>query len=272
MAVRIMVPLDGSGLSETAIPFACDLASFTGGIVRLVRVHTSGEADRAQQDAEREYLAEFARDLEYGRFIDAVHLLGGNPAPSLNDYINNEEIDVVVMATHGRAGMSRAISGSVADELVRIAQVPIVMLRPDDESFDYPIRHHFSHIIIPVDGTKSSETMVDVAIALFGTAPRFTLVEVMSPPEHLREFVDSLRARGINIDYVVLEGLNVADAVREYAARENADLIAMITSGRAGWKRWLMGSVGAELIHKAPVPLMLLRNRKLDPASLVEAE
>lgn len=298
MAARIMVPLDGSRLSETAIPYACDLALHAGGVIRLVRVHsavdpefgdahymTCIELERERRQAEEEYLAQFTNDLEFGSFIEATHVLGGAPAQSLNDYINNEDIDVVVMATHGRAGLSRAMYGSVADELVRRSRVPVILLRPDDEGFGNPLRHQFRHVAIPVDGTRSSELMVDIAISLLGTTPRYTLLEIVPPAmpvgladtapmpvafnqdemvktatNTLQRFAESLRHRGLNVDYLVMEQPDVAGAVCDYAVREHVDVIAMVTAGRGGWRRWLLGSVGTALIHKSPVPVMLLKN------------
>lgn len=60
----------------------------------------------------------------------------GDPAQELADLVEEEDVDAVVMATHGRSGLSRALLGSVADRLLRMVVVPVVMVRPHDVGTD----------------------------------------------------------------------------------------------------------------------------------------
>ena len=283
MAIRIMVPVDGSELSESALPYAVELARQIDGRIHIVRVHevigmeafagvdyvACVQNDPELREIERKYLARIQSDPAIMPFVEKSVLLGGLTVAALCDYARHEKIDMVIMATHGRGGISRAIVGSVADDVMRRIKVPVVLLRPEDEKFAMPIQHQLRHVLVPVDGTES-QFMVDVAISLLGHHVRYTLFEIISPAsgvsaqsalavkQTLEGFTRSLQRRGVDAQQVVLARPNVAKAICEFAAAEQVDLIAMATAGRGGWRRWLEGSVGASLMHDSPVPIMLL--------------
>jgi len=75
-------------------------------------------------------------------------VLKGNPAESLADYASKNKVDLIVIATHGRSGVSRWVWGSVADRLLRSACVPVLMVRAPGcfpgprESFETPPKDH----------------------------------------------------------------------------------------------------------------------------------
>lgn len=69
------------------------------------------------------------RRLADAGFDVALVVRFGDPAQELADLVDEEGIDAVVMATHGRSGLSRAVMGSVAERLLRMVRVPVVMVR-----------------------------------------------------------------------------------------------------------------------------------------------
>ncbi|HSH46903.1 MAG TPA: universal stress protein, partial [Longimicrobiales bacterium] len=148
MPASIMVPLDGSRFAEHALPYALGVARRTGAELSLALVHTPVDVLNAsyplaeeihRQDAEaRKTNAAYLEAL-----VDAVGSTGVNvrPAPlygpvaaSLNRYVVEEGIDLVVMTTHGRGGLERAWLGSTADRLLRITPAPVLLVRPSEES------------------------------------------------------------------------------------------------------------------------------------------
>jgi nucleotide-binding universal stress UspA family protein len=72
---------------------------------------------------------------EAGYDVD-VAVRFGDPAQELADCVEEGDIDAVVMATHGRSGISRAVLGSVAERLLRMVIVPVIMVRPHDDTPD----------------------------------------------------------------------------------------------------------------------------------------
>ena len=137
MMQRIMVPLDGSTFSESALSTAFRLARRHGSTVHLVRVHepkipVAGPEGPPLYDPvlERELEEKGRRYLEVMRAWtngdDRAHAitayLYGPVTECLTTYVRNEAIDLVVMTTHARGGVSRALLGSVADGLVRLPE------------------------------------------------------------------------------------------------------------------------------------------------------
>ena len=143
---RLLVPLDGSPLAEEALPEALKLAQATGASVSLVRVqpwlsamlYADGEnsgyaSDVAAwetdvEEAAQQYLAEVKQRLPAAIHPEAV-VLRGDASLMLDEYAKQHDIDLVVMSTHGRSGLRRAVLGSVAERLVR-AGLPAILVRP----------------------------------------------------------------------------------------------------------------------------------------------
>lgn len=137
---HILVPLDGSALSETALPVATELASDASAKVSLVRVvpfaartypYTMPEAYLPQIDQEvekgaKEYVQRQKSSL--GGAVEAF-ALRGPVAETLIDFVDKESVDVVVMTTHARGGLARAALGSVADRVLQ-GSAPVLLLRP----------------------------------------------------------------------------------------------------------------------------------------------
>jgi nucleotide-binding universal stress UspA family protein len=141
---RVIVPLDGSALAKQALPAAIMLANDLGVPIHLVRVidtdpvRATVEAGilagaayaRAQDELRRQAEAELDRQVLALRNQDiaaSAEIRAGLPALELLDAI--APTDLVVMTTHGRAGLSRWLLGSVAEKIVREAAAPVMLVR-----------------------------------------------------------------------------------------------------------------------------------------------
>ncbi len=147
MYKKIMVPLDGSELAECVLPHAETIVKGCGvSEVILVRVaeqfqRASGFAEFSYSEEEirginleRQKLAEDYLSQVVGRLKwDGVNLksevLSGKAAECLADYATSNDVDLIIIATHGRSGISRWVWGSVADRLLRSACVPVLIVR-----------------------------------------------------------------------------------------------------------------------------------------------
>jgi nucleotide-binding universal stress UspA family protein len=107
---EVVVPLDGSETGARALPFAHAFAGRTGAEVVVVHV---GDAPHPEVRA----------DVE----------LSGRPAETLIGFANAEPGRVLCLSSHGRGGLRRALLGSVAEEVVRSAAVPVVVIGPEVE-------------------------------------------------------------------------------------------------------------------------------------------
>ena len=146
MYARIVVPLDGSHLAERALPPAEEFSRLTGAPLHLVRavdpthlpiraygVHAMAIEGGvpgllfAEERAARNYLDRMAARLGERGLPATTELLTGYAPRELVGMARAG--DLVVMATHGRGGLTRWFLGSVAEEVVRRAPVPVLLIR-----------------------------------------------------------------------------------------------------------------------------------------------
>ena len=150
---RVLTCLDGSNLAEQILPYAAETATRFGGTLVLLRVVTvegtisaaavpeaigygyTGEVmmteiDMIERDA-RTYLEGVAAQLQ-GEVVNVVlETLHGTPVGQMIvDYANENKVDLITMATHGRSGVRRAVLGSVADHVLRESHLPVLLIRP----------------------------------------------------------------------------------------------------------------------------------------------
>jgi nucleotide-binding universal stress UspA family protein len=150
MYKKILVPLDGSKLAECVLPHVesiakgCGVQSIT--FVRVAepaRISASAEeagfySSKAWQQMEsdsravaRRYIDQLGSRIKYdGINVQAEVLTDGRAGDLIADYATKNKFDLIVIATHGRSGISRWVWGSVADKILRSACVPVLTVRP----------------------------------------------------------------------------------------------------------------------------------------------
>jgi nucleotide-binding universal stress UspA family protein len=126
MYQRIMVPLDGSELAQTALAHALAMCKAFGATLVLLHVR---DARQGSPEAARRYL-DFLRQ-EHARNGIAIELAvrEGPVAEAIIAAADAERIDVIAMATHGRSGLQRVVYGSVAEQVLRSSAKPVLLVR-----------------------------------------------------------------------------------------------------------------------------------------------
>jgi len=129
---KIVVTVDGSDLSETALPVAKEWATRLDRPVEVVQVlDPNGLAVDGSDVSETSYVARTARDLHAPGPPDFEVLHGGDPADAIVDHARSG-VQMIVMATHGRGGLARAVLGSVAMRVVHHATCPVLVVPAAD--------------------------------------------------------------------------------------------------------------------------------------------
>jgi len=129
---KILLPLDGSQCSLAAIPLARELAGQLHAQVILVTVGNLPES-AAMAAEEKGQLSTMLANIAAENGLDAnfrIELAGDAPGAILQ-VAEDEGADLIVMATHGRSGLSELAQGSVAQAVVRDGRRPVVLVRPD---------------------------------------------------------------------------------------------------------------------------------------------
>jgi nucleotide-binding universal stress UspA family protein len=144
---KILVPLDGSMLAETALPAACDLADKDGATISLVRAAEAHalpgtNAIDAQVTAVREaeeYLAAVVTRLaDTGVRRVETHVWYGPAAAAIVEAAAVQKASLIVMSSHGRSGLGRLVLGSVAEKVLRGTTTPILIVRAESAPVDVP--------------------------------------------------------------------------------------------------------------------------------------
>jgi nucleotide-binding universal stress UspA family protein len=149
MISHILVPLDGSELGEGVLPYAKDLGSrlhakvhflqvFEGEMPDLGEARSDGRVaiEAAAEQTEREekaagnYLSQLVSNWRAEGIDAGCTVVEGAPAVKIIETAHSLGADLIAMSTHGRSGLARLVSGSVADEVVREAGIPVLLVKP----------------------------------------------------------------------------------------------------------------------------------------------
>jgi len=284
MIQNILVPLDGSPVSEAALPYAVALAGRTGARLTLMRAAHIGPfaADkgpaqsRAVSEAEA-YLDVCAADLRARDCLVETGVPYGSAAEWVVEEATLRHADLIVMATHDRVGPDRWVHGSVAETVVSRAPVPVMLVRAADGA--RPVEHfdwRQPTLLVPLDGSELAEAVLPAAAALARSLNgRVVLIFVATETglgsqdpgaqDYLDAHLDRLARVGVPVASIVRTGkpaMEIAQAARE----QNAALVLMATHGRTGLARSVSGSVAGEVVHCSPSPVMLIRPAGIRPA------
>ena len=263
MFQHLVVPIDGSAASWSAVPIAARMAATVDGSLSVVSV-VDRLADISPARAELENGLATLGSLPVEPQIQV--LANDVVAKAIADHVEELSGATVVMSSHGH-GRSAAVLGSTTDELLRRLFGPIVVIGPHVEAAG-PLDGAY---VVPLDGSPASEKIVPIAEAWaieFGAVP--WLVEVISPSVNVTADVfesayparvaAGLRERpGHEVEFEVLHGDKPSRSIVDFASRNSASLIFATTHGRTGLDRLRLGSVAAELVRHATCPVVLYR-------------
>jgi nucleotide-binding universal stress UspA family protein len=144
---RVLVPLDGSPLAETAVSWATELAGSHATLVllraaealTLPGVDPSPAQIQVVREAE-DYLAALAARLrEQGVEKVETGVWYGPAAPVIVEAASRRKADLIVMSTHGRSGLGRLVMGSVAESVLRGTTTPILLVRAEGAPVEAPL-------------------------------------------------------------------------------------------------------------------------------------
>ena len=306
MYKKMLVPVDGSELAEAVIPYSKELAGRLD--LDLVFLHVYRPAESEFLPIHRAYverLAEIARRQSQevqqrtgiqpgGKAVEARgEVAVGYPAEEILNYADENDIDLILMATHGRSGITRWAIGSVADAVVSVSKVPVWLVRagiPEEIVYD---KWPTTTMLVPLDGSELAESvlphvealakqrgaeLVDVVlvrICEFPIIPSYYIYDAILMPKIVQEMEAKYRREaeqylagvekrlkdvGLRVRSEVLVG-SPADTIVDFANTNPFNIIVMATHGRSASTRWVMGSVTDRVVHGVSSPVLIVRPR-----------
>jgi nucleotide-binding universal stress UspA family protein len=301
---KMLVALDTSELSAASFPYAKELAARLNLSVILLHVHSPeerGVISRLQADIDHKAEIVKRQSEEVQKKIGVeprdkvIQVQGevalGSPDEEILRCAKENDVDLILMATHGRSGIRRLALGSVAEKVLRASNVPVWLVRPGTPEEVVYDRWPGRTMLVPLDGSALAEAVlphVEVLSQQQGTdTVDVILLRVYSRPvpppvneyttasldeymqmetarrketaeEYLAQTENKLRDKGLVVRSEVLEG-RPADEIIGYANANPCNLIVMSTHARSGLHQAIRGSVAAKVLQKADSPIVLVK-------------
>jgi nucleotide-binding universal stress UspA family protein len=193
---RILVPLDGSSLAERAIPHAEQFARIFGSSIILLQVldpttfhenpnpvdPLSWQIRKAEADIYMHGIATRVREDLFGNALDSKHpqsrekdegidrvtysIQEGRTAENIVNYAHAENIDLLVISTHGSGGLSRWNISSVTQKVINLIYLPVLIIRAYNQPEIEDARVRYRRILLPIDSSRRAECSLSAGIAL----------------------------------------------------------------------------------------------------------
>ncbi|HWN08306.1 MAG TPA: universal stress protein [Pyrinomonadaceae bacterium] len=300
---NILFPTDFTPHARAALKYAAAFARSGGGRVVLFSVQSGSVPpnlltlpERVFVDQENHWLLQLrteVRDLLADPLFDGLEvepvIVAGEPAPEIAKAVRDYDIDLVTVVTHGRKGLSRALWGSTAEEIIAEAVCPVLTIRPPQHDF---VEHkggrseiRLNRVLLSTNFRPSSVAATQVATqlanqtgaelhAVYVIADYLDQISVMFPEtglsalSRLRTYVQERmgqlsRDDGARAISHIAEGRPYAEIVR-IAAEKEADLVVIGTNVHASLFGGtpVLGSEIERVVRNAPCPVLCVPSAK----------
>lgn len=299
MIHHILVPLDGSELAECVLPHLTAIAPVTGARVTLINVlertpSRNGNASLIdplgwymQKQESQSYLDRIAQKLQKSDLQVEQAILEGNPAEALIEFARNNAVDLLVLSTHGRTGISEWNVSSVVQKILLRSYKSILLVRaytsrPADEV-------QYKRLFLAIDGSVRGEYILPFAMSLaqshqssviLGTViqrpqaiQRFPLSEEdaawiqqfternqQDASRYLEQLATQFSLKGLSAESNIAVSDNAMGSLHDMVDDSGADLVMIAAHGYSGERRWPYGSFASSLIAYGRTPLMILQD------------
>jgi nucleotide-binding universal stress UspA family protein len=293
MFKNILVPLDGSKLSEASLAAAAVLAGTLKSPVTLLHIieqdapaEVHKEHHLTKPDEADAYLKEVAARAfpEKVKVTTHVHTAPvADVAKSIVEHAATEfKPDLIVTCTHGRTGVRDVLFGSIAQQVVAHGTTPLLLIKPDSPRFK------LEKILVPLDPDSAHDDSLPLAeslaksfnarLILLSVIPTFSTltgeqaaasnlmpattqafldIKEENANKDLQEHVEALQKKGINAYAEVARG-DPASTILKTAEQSEADLIILSTHGKAGIGAFWARSVAPKVAQRTRFPLLLI--------------
>jgi nucleotide-binding universal stress UspA family protein len=289
MYARIVVPLDGSELSERVLPYVKHLATVFGASVELVKAI---ETEDIPEDVVTEIRQEGTSHLEHiaatfpEQLTTSCTVESGHAAEVILHAADAQDGTLIVMATHGYSGLQRWLLGSTAHKVVQAANSPVLLIPTGTTGNSGEELVTFDKFIVPLDGSTLAELILPYVVTLCKALdmemilvraynPRFPGATIRmhevsqivhdAAENYVTEKARQLKNEGVKqVSCQVLRGIP-AEQITDFALATPKSLTAMCTHGKHGVGRWVLGSVTDAVIHSSQEPVLVFRAPGTNP-------
>jgi nucleotide-binding universal stress UspA family protein len=291
---HLLLPLDGSSLAECALPHAVAFAHAFNVKVTLLRVlpaHPHGvpvdmvvwQLQKAEAEA---YLERISMRLQAAGVAAEGIVAEGQPANAIIECARRNQVDLVVLCSHGASGLADWHIGGVAQKVLFRSYLSSLLIRAHQPIQVGGADLRYQRILAPLDGSRRAECVLPFATSLARChGAQLLLAHVFRRPEmprqlptpsedqeladrlvahnraYMTEYFEQLKSRlPVDTEVRLLESDDVAAALHELALSEQVDLVVMSAHGHVGGNRWPYGSVATNFIVYGATSLLLIQD------------
>ena len=279
----ILLPFDGSDGAAEALHHTAEIAHWADATIHVLFVaDTTRDSVTVVETEVVDALVQEGEDIveEAEKTLNTLgvdydsDVVQGHPAPTIVEYAEQYEYDVIVMPTHGREGVSRYLLGSVTEKVVRLSSIPVLTARMQpDEQLVFP----YGTVLLPTDGSAgashAAEHGLSLAAALDATVHVLSVVDETSLGLDVRstisgqereqaatdavdDLVSEAETHGVSNSVRHVEHGSPIEAILDTIDSNDIHAVVMGTTGRRGSDRILLGSVAEKTVRSAPVPVI----------------
>lgn len=313
MINHLLVPLDGSSLAECVLPHVIALAPVSNARVTLLHVmqqpqgsHGTDAVDPIdwhlqKQNSER-YLDQIATQLNNSGILGVERvILEGNPANMVIDFARANNVDLIVLSTHGQSGLSGWNVSSVVQKILLRSYKSVLLVRAYVAVSPSVTKIRYKRLFVGMDGSPRSEFVLPFAIGLAKFHKSQLILEtVIERPQSIQRFplskedeelintfveknqqaasryLEQILAQFTHKDVKLKAHVSIGDhaiaVLHDLAEEANPDLVLLAAHGSSGEKRWPYGSVTTSFIAYGNTSLLILQDLPEAEIHLTRAE
>ena len=309
MFEKILLPLDGSALAELSIPHAIEFARIFNSKILILHVLESEASKTCIEHNEplnwqlhkaktEVYLHKIANQIRSSLNLpeledesDAeervtVTILEGKVAEGIVDFAHKEDIDLLVISSHGFSGLSRWNLNSVTTKVVNLIYKPVLIIRGYTLDGVDPIHPRYERILMPIDCSRRSECSLNAGSTIAKNFQSHTvLTSVIKPPEisavdpynqelqllneqfmdlsrkTVQRYMEELSQRfGVENEIRIIEHHSIVQAIINLANEEKIDLLIFCAHGHTGELSWPFGTVARSFIEYSTKPVLVIQD------------
>src|ERR1044072_3630519 len=298
---HILVPLDGSTLAECVLPHVMAIAPVTNARVTLLHVlqhpHNGNGSPAVdpvewhlQKQKSEKYLEQVVNRLNDAGILGVESLiLEGNPANSVIDFANNNNVDLIALSTHGNSGLSGWNVSSVVQKILLRSYKSTLLVRAYLPTSPGTTKIRYKRLFVGMDCSPRSEFFVPFAISLaqfhksqiilecavekpqaINRFPlsdedtelinRFVERNYQAASHYFKQLLTQFSTKELKLKTHVSVGDNAIAVLHDMAEESNADLMMLAAHGYSGERRWPYGNVTTSFIAYGNTSLMIMQD------------
>lgn len=310
MFEHILLPLDGSSLAEMVLPHAISLSKAFDAKLTLIRVvyqvdhktqlSSVNPIDWQMRKSEAEAYIESVQDRLTQKNVRAEgRVIEGRPAQQIIQFAKNNNVDLIILSSHGNSGISGWNINSTVQKVLLRAYMPVMIIRAYQEMGENIESVTYRRIMVPLDGSKRAECILPLVESISeAQGCKVLLTHIVEEPrlprsqpvsEDIKSIVNQLNEINVHeieayfseirgqfdphkVETIIEKSEEPSITLHDIVDREDIDLVLLSAHGYSGKGKWPYGKIALNFISYGTTPLIIIQDLSADEIqkSLVE--